>query len=56
MHSEDSDQTGQMSRLNGVLAGHTGHFVGFVMCRLICLFNSLVYSGTKKYVHFMFQP
>ena len=33
-HSEDSDQTRQMSRLNWVFAGHTGHFVGFVMSRL----------------------
>ena len=32
--SEDSDQTGQMPRLIGVFAGHTYHFVGFVMRRL----------------------
>ena len=32
--SEDSDQTGQMPRLIRVLAGCTGHFVGFVMRRL----------------------
>ena len=33
--SEDSDQTGWMPRLIRVLAGHTGHFVGFVVWRLI---------------------
>ena len=33
--SEDSDQTGQMSRLIWVFAGHTCHFVGFVMRQLI---------------------
>ena len=34
--SEDSDQTGRMTRLTLVFAGRTDHFVGFVMCRLIC--------------------
>ena len=33
--SEDSDQTGRMPRLIWVFAGHTYHFVGFVMKRLI---------------------
>ena len=33
--SEDSDQTGRMSRLIWVFAGRTCHFVGFVMLRLI---------------------
>ena len=33
--SKDSDQTGQIPRLNCVFAGHTGKFVGFVMLRLI---------------------
>ena len=33
--SEDSDQTGRMPRLIGVFAGRTGHFVGFVMRRLL---------------------
>ena len=36
-HSEDSDQTGRMPRLIWVYAGHTCHFVGFVMRRLMCL-------------------
>ena len=33
--SEDSDQTGWMPRLIGVIAGRTGHFVGFVMRQLV---------------------
>ena len=33
--SEDTDQTGWMPRLIWVFAGHTCHFVGFVMRRLI---------------------
>ena len=35
VHSEDSDQTGRMPRLIWGFAGHTCHFVGFVMRRLI---------------------
>ena len=35
--SEDSDQTGRMPRLIWVFAGRTGHFVGFVMRRLILI-------------------
>ena len=35
--SEDSDQTGQMPRLIWVFAGHTCHFVAFVMRLLILL-------------------
>ena len=38
--SEDSDQTGRMSRLIWVFAGRTCHFVGFVMRRLIYAFVS----------------
>ena len=42
-HSEDSDQTGRMPRLNPpslirVFAGRICHFVCFVMRRLICFF------------------
>ena len=33
--SEDSDQTGRMPRLICVFAGRNGHFVGFVMRRLM---------------------
>ena len=33
--SEDSDQTGRMSRLIWVFAGRRGHFVGLVVRRLI---------------------
>ena len=36
--SEDSDQTERMTRLTWGFAGHTDHFVGFVMRRLICNF------------------
>ena len=38
--SEDSDQTGRMPRLTWVFAGRTGHFVGFVMLRLMYLIIS----------------
>ena len=34
--SEDSDQTGRMTRLTWVFSGRTDHFVGSVMRRLIC--------------------
>ena len=37
--SEDSDQTGRMPRLIWVFAGHTCHFVGFVMRRLKSLLS-----------------
>ena len=35
VHSKDCDQTGRMPRLIRIFAGRTGHFVGFVMLRLI---------------------
>ena len=38
-HSEDSGQTGQMTRLIWVLAGCTGHFVDFVMQWLMWYFK-----------------
>ena len=34
--SEDSDQTGRMTRLTWVFAGRRDHFVGFVVRRPIC--------------------
>ena len=37
--SEDFDQTGRMPRMIWVFAGRTGHFVGFVMRRLIWQFT-----------------
>ena len=37
--SEDSDQTGRMPRLIWVFAGHTCHFVGFVMRQLTLLYS-----------------
>ena len=36
VHSEDSDQTGQLPRLILVFAGRTCHFFGFVMRQLNC--------------------
>ena len=34
MPTAKTDKTGRMPRLIGVLAGRTGHFVGFVVLRL----------------------
>ena len=34
-HTAKTDQTGRMLRLIWVFSGHTGHFVGFVVLRLI---------------------
>ena len=48
-HSEDSDQTGRMTRLICVFAGLTGHFVCFVVLRLKCENNM------KKYLLFLNQ-
>ena len=45
VHSEDSDQTGQMPRLIWVFAGHTFHFVGFDMRQLIFYFLPLSDAG-----------
>ena len=44
-HSEDSDQTGWIPRLIWVFAGHTGHFVVFVMRWLRCLPPLVVHSS-----------
>ena len=46
--SEDADQTGWMPRLICVFAGHTCHFVGFVMRRLKCINNI---NGHEKQWH-----
>ena len=40
--SENSDQTVRMHRLIWVFTGHTGHFVGFVMWRLIWQFTVIL--------------
>ena len=42
VHSEDSDQTGRMPRLNWVFAGCICHFVGFVMRRPF--FTSFIFA------------
>ena len=39
-HSEDSDQTGWMSRLIWVFAGRTCHFVAFITLRLILFLHN----------------
>ena len=39
--SEDSDQTGRMSRLIWVFDGRTCHFVGFVMRQLILVYDKM---------------
>ena len=39
--SEDSGQTGRMPRMICVFAGRTGHYIGFVMLRLICLLSGV---------------
>ena len=43
--SEDSDQTGRMSRLIWVFAGRTFHFVGFVMRRLKYVGNNIKFPS-----------
>ena len=52
-HSEDSDQTGRMSRLIWVFAGHKGHSVAFVMRWLIFRNCILIFaSGLRNKLHF----
>ena len=41
--SEESDHTGQMPRLIRVFAGHTHHFVGFVMLQLINYYSYKIF-------------
>ena len=47
VHSEDSDQTGQMPRLIWVFAGHTWQFVCFVMRRLKSEFGRCTWLETN---------
>ena len=50
VHSKDSDQTGRMPRLIWVFAGHTGHFVGFLMkCLIYVYFEWHVHLGRIRY-------
>ena len=49
VHSEDPDQTGRMPRLIWVLAGCTGHFVGFAILRFKCL--SIYLRWTIKFTN-----
>ena len=46
--SEGSDQTGWMPRLIRVFAGLTGHFIGFVMLRLIIIWTASSEFGTYR--------
>ena len=48
MWTAKTDQTGQMLRLFQVFAGHTGHFVGFVMLQLKILFNQFMQNGPSE--------
>ena len=48
VHSEDSDQTGRMPRLIWVFAGHTCHFVGFVVIQLIHMFAVLMHWWVRS--------
>ena len=52
--SEDSDQTGQIPRLIRVFAGHTCHFVGFVMRWLKYWFKDITVMLLP--VHHQLQP
>ena len=47
--SEDSDQTGWMPRSIWVLDGHTGHFVGFLMLRLISVSGNETFFFWENY-------
>ena len=51
--SQNSDQTGWMPRLIWVFAGHTDHFVGFVVLQLILLFYVLVMISDIRQVTFI---
>ena len=42
MWTAKTDQTGCMPRLIGVFAGHTDHFVGFVMRRLKHILTTII--------------
>ena len=46
--NEDSDQTGRIPRLIWVFAGHTCHFVGFVMRRDLLLFSCSFTSSAER--------
>ena len=50
MWAVKTDQTGWMPRLIPVFAGHTRHFVGFVMLWLISQINPPV-KVLKHYLH-----
>ena len=47
-HSEDSDQTGQMPRVDLSLRWAHTHFVGFVMSRLIFSYALILFVGSQQ--------
>ena len=55
-HSEASDQTWRMPRLIWVFAGRKGHFVGFVMRRLILLCLTCVSNTDFCYFEAFYFP
>ena len=54
LHAKN-DQTGRMHRLIWVFAGHTGHFVGFVMRRLNIKEHTYVIVKYSEYIHPLLQ-
>ena len=44
VHSEAYDQTGRMPRMIWIFAGRKGHFVGFIMGRLILFWLTLTFT------------
>ena len=48
-HSKESDQTGQIPKLICVFAGHTCHFVGFVMCWLKLSYSNFTTVIVRSY-------
>ena len=53
-HREESDQIGRMPRLIWVFAGHTDHFVGFVMRWLIrfsdCPYTCMIFHSDSVFI------
>ena len=47
-HTLKTDQTGQMPRLIQVFAGHTDHFVSFVMRQLKCFVHSARLTSARN--------
>ena len=59
-HTAKTDQTGWMPRLIRVFAGHTGHFVGFVMrrlilCKLYLSMKLLLFSFMSEWYFYVYE-